>query len=432
VSVSEGSVSEGSVSTGSVSTGSVSDQPPCRSCGGAHLRQFLDLGSTPLADALVPADRVGQVDDTFPLQVAFCPDCTLVQITEEVPAERLFDADYPYFSSFSDHLLTHSREHALGLIEKRGLGPQSLVVELASNDGYLLKNFVEAGVPVLGIEPTPGPAKAAEALGVRTLQEFFGTALAEKLRADGVVADVIVANNVMAHVPDLNGFVRGMSILLADDGLITVENPYVRDLVDHCEFDTIYHEHFCYYSCTAVSALANRHGLYLNHVDYFSDLHGGTLRWHLGKKDEPSAEALAFLAAEKESGLTEFGYYQDFGARVAAVKTNLLALLQKVRSEGARVVGYGAAAKGSTLLNYVGIGGDLVDVVADRNTHKQGRHMPGTHQPVVDPEVLTEERPEYALLLVWNFAAEVMRQQQEYLDNGGRFIVPVPDPRIVP
>ena len=406
--------------------------PPCRSCGAADLEVFLDLGSTPLADALVTPDRLGQPEDTYPLAVAFCPSCTLVQITEEVAAERLFDGAYLYFSSFSQALLDHSREHALGLVEARGLGAESLVVEIASNDGYLLRNFVEVGVPVLGIEPTAPQAAAAREVGVPTVEEFFGITMAEQMRAAGQVADVIIANNVMAHVPDLNGFVAGMAHLLADDGVITVENPYVRDLVEHCEFDTIYHEHFCYYSCTSVSALAERHGLHLNHVEYFPDLHGGTLRWHLGKQAEPSADVLRYLAEERDTGLTTAGYYAGFGRRVAELRDDLRALLGELREDGKRIVAYGAAAKGSTLLNYVGIGRDLVDTVVDRNTHKQGRYMPGTNQPVADPALLVDERPDYALLLCWNFADEVMRQQQRYLDGGGRFIVPVPTPKVMP
>jgi SAM-dependent methyltransferase len=404
----------------------------CRSCGAEGLVEVLDLGETPLADALVPRERLNAPEPRFKLVVAFCPSCTLVQHVEDLAEAELFDADYPYFSSFSPYLLRHSREHALGLIDKRGLDAKSLVVEIASNDGYLLRNFVEAGIPVLGVEPTPGPAAAGREAGVNTLEEFFGLALAEKLRAEGGPADVIIANNVMAHVPDLNGFVAGMAYLLKDDGLITVENPYVRDLIDHCEFDTIYHEHFCYYSCTAVAALAGRHGLYLNDVEYFPDLHGGTLRWHLGKRNEPSETAQRYLAEEKASGLTTLGYYADFADRVVEVKRRLLELLQGLRSEGKTIAAYGAAAKGATLVNYVGITTDLVDFVVDRNVHKHGRFMPGTHQEVLDPAALLERQPDYVLLLAWNFAKEIAEQQAEYRSRGGQFIVPVPTPRILP
>lgn len=402
----------------------------CRICGADGLRTFLDLGSTPLADALVRPEAVGQQDECFPLEVAFCEACFLVQITEEVPASKLFVDNYLYFSSYSEHLLAHSREHALGLIEARGLDGESLVVELASNDGYLLKNFVEQGVPVLGIDPAPDQAAAANAAGVPTLADFFGEDLAERLAAEQQ-ADVIIANNVMAHVPDVNGFVSGMRRLLAPDGVITVENPTVEDLIAKCEFDTIYHEHFCYYSCHSVDHLMARNGLHLNDVEYFPDLHGGTLRWHISHRPGRSSRLEERLAGERERGLTSFDAYEAFGERVRAVKSSLLDLLEQLRSEGRRVVGYGAAAKGSTLLNYVGIGVDLVDAVVDRNPHKQGLHMPGTHQPIADPELLLTEQPDDVLLLAWNFHQEIAAQQAEYLARGGRFIVPVPEPAFV-
>ena len=405
--------------------------PSCRSCGSEGLKPFLSLGKTPLADALVKPEAVDEPEERFPLDVAFCPDCALVQILEEVPAQKLFVDNYLYFSSFSDHLLRHAREHALGLIASRGLGRDSLVVELASNDGYLLRNFVEAGVPVLGIDPAPDQARVANENGIPTLQEFFGTGLAERLVAEGKRADVIIANNVMAHVPALNDFVAGMARLIADDGLITVENPYVRDLVRHREFDTIYHEHFCYYSCTSVDNLVRRHGLYLNHVEYFPDLHGGTLRWHIAPREDVSDTVKAYLAAEAEEGLTSFEYYADFGTAVEQITSSLLDLLRSLRAEGRTIAAYGAAAKGATLVNSVGIGRDLVEVVVDRNVHKQGLHMPGTHQPILDPSALLERKPDYVLLLAWNFADEIRQQQAAYEQAGGRFIVPVPQPRVL-
>jgi SAM-dependent methyltransferase len=392
---------------------------------------FLDLGRTPLADALVKPDELDGPEERFPLEVAFCPGCSLVQILEEVPAEKLFVDNYLYFSSFSDVLLDHARQHAESLVERRGLDGRSLVVELASNDGYLLRNFVERGVPVLGIDPAPEQAEAARAAGVPTLREFFDAALAARLVSEGRRADVIVANNVMAHVPDLNGFVAGIAILLADDGVVTVENPYVRDLVDSVAFDTIYHEHFCYYSCTAVEALMRRHGLWLNDVDYFPDLHGGTLRWTVSRRPGRTAAASRFLREEAERGLDDISYYEGFAARVSELQRQLLALLRELRGGGARIAAYGAAAKGSTLLNAMGIGADLVDYVVDRNVHKQGRCMPGVHLPIRAPEVLLEDRPDYLLLLAWNFKDEILRQQDAYRRTGGRFIVPVPTPEVL-
>jgi SAM-dependent methyltransferase len=288
--------------------------------------------------------------------------------------------------------------------------------------------------------------RIANESGVPSLCEFFGLELADRLVAGdypGVgpaQADVIIANNVCAHVPDLNGFVAGMKRLLAPGGLITVENPYVRDLIDNCEFDTIYHEHLYYHSCAGWVGLAERHGLHLHHVEYFPDLHGGTLRWHLSHAasedgaDAPPArspELDAFLAEELRTGLDTFDFYAGFARRVEQLRADLLALLGRLKAEGASIAAYGAAAKGSTMLNYVGIGTDLVDFVVDRNPHKQGLHMPGTHQPILPVEALLERRPDYTLILAWNFRDEIMRQQQAYADGGGRFVVPVPSPAVV-
>jgi len=379
----------------------------------------------------VPPDRVGRPDERFPLELAFCSECTLVQILEEVAPEKLFVDNYLYFSSFSDVLLDHAAEHARSLIERRRLKSDSLVVEIASNDGYLLRNFVERGIPVLGIDPAPDQARAANEAGIRTLAEFFGPELATRLVRDGSPADVIIANNVMAHVPDLNGFVEGIRILLGQDGIATIENPYVRDLVTHVEFDTIYHEHFCYYSCTAVDALMRRHGLSLNDIDSFPDLHGGTLRWTVSKHDDPSDRVRGYLDDEATSGMTSFDYYRHFAEEVSGIITALRELLVELRASGKRIAAYGAAAKGSTLLNTARIGTDLVDFVVDRNVHKQGLFMPGVHLPIRGPEALLEEEPDYVLLLAWNFKDEIMRQQAEYRERGGRFIVPVPEPSVI-
>jgi hypothetical protein len=415
----------------SILTGGAAATATCRSCGGDRLETFLELGEMPLPDALLAAGELDGPEPRFPLDVAFCPDCSLVQILEEVPPEQLFVDNYLYFSSFSDDLMRHSRDHAARLIAERGLGPQSLVVEIASNDGYLLRNFVERGVPVLGIDPAPTQAVAAEEVGVPTLTEFFDADLASRLRAEGKRADVIIANNVMAHTSTLNSFVEGLSILLADDGVATIENTYVQDLIDHCEFDTIYHEHFCYFSCSAVDALMRRHGLFLNAVEPFPTLQGGTLRWHVGAREDVQPSARAFLEAEREQGLTGFDYYREFGARVETIKFELLALLRSLKAEGKSIAAYGAAAKGSTLLNYFGIDGELVDFVADRNVHKHGLFMPGMHIPIHGPERLLEDAPDYVLLLAWNYKDEVMRQQDEYIGRGGRFIVPIPSPVIL-
>lgn len=402
----------------------------CRSCGSPDLRAFLSLGSTPIANALV-APGVTGADPSYPLEIGFCVDCTLVQVTYELPAEVIFDADYAYFSSFSDLLLRHSADHVDALVASRGLGEGSFVVEIASNDGYLLRRFLDHGVPVLGVEPTPGPASAAREAGVPTREAFFGQALAEELRRTEGAADVVLANNVMAHVPDLNDFVAGMAALVADDGVVQVENPGVRYLLEHNEFDTIYHEHFCYFSTIAVEALFRRHGLVLVDVEYFDYLHGGTLRWTAARTGEPSAAARRHLAEERELGLTDYAVYRDFGARVAHTRDELCRLLGRLRADGASVAAYGAAAKGATLLNSSGLDNTTVDFVVDRNVHKQGKAMPGARIPIVDPAELMERRPDYVLLLAWNVKDEVMRQQAPYRQAGGRFIVPVPSPTIV-
>lgn len=403
----------------------------CRGCDSSELVRFLDLGSTPLADALVEPERREISEERFPLEVAFCPECALVQILEEVPAEKLFVDNYLYFSSYSDYLVEHAREHAVNLINMRNLGEKSLVVEIASNDGYLLKSFVAEGIPVLGIDPAPLQAEAARKAGVPTVQAFFGEVLAQEMRDSGQAADVIIANNVMAHVPDLNGFVAGMKLLLAPDGVITVENPSVFDLVRRGAFDTIYHEHFCYYSCISIERLVRRHGLALNDVEYFPDLHGGTFRWHISHTEGQTRQAQQFLEEEYEAGVDRPEFYSAFGDKVNVMQRALKRLLESLSSEGAVVAGYGAAAKGATLLNTVGIGTDLVSFVVDRNDHKQGRLMPGTHQPILDPSALIEENPDYVLMLAWNFAQEIMGQQRQFLERGGRFIIPVPELEIV-
>ncbi len=407
------------------------DGAHCRSCGSASLEVFLRLGELPLPDALLREDELDGPEPRYPLELAFCPSCALVQILESVPPERLFVDNYLYFSSFSDDLLRHAREEALGLAEELRLGQDSLVVEIASNDGYLLHNFVELDVPVLGIDPAPAQAEAAEAAGVPTLQEFFGPELAQRLRGEGRQADAIVANNVLAHTPDLNDFVAGMATLLTEDGIAAIENTYVHDLIENLAFDTVYHEHFSYFSCTSIDALARRHGLHLVDVEHFPGVQGGSLRWRLAKRDEPGPEVERYLREERELGLTGPDYYRRFAERIERVSRELLELLRELKAGGASIAAYGAAAKGTTLLNHVGIDDSLVDFVVDRNPHKQGLYMPGVHLPIRAPEALLELRPDYLLLLAWNYRDEIMRQQDEYRRGGGRFVVPLPEPEVV-
>jgi SAM-dependent methyltransferase len=408
----------------------------CRSCGATGLAGVLSLGRTPLANALLTAEQLDEPEATYPLELVFCPACALVQITETVPPEELF-REYFYHSSFSDTMLRHAAEIAARLTRERGLDARSLVVELASNDGYLLQFYRRANVPVLGVEPATNIARVAEERGVPTLSEFFSDALAGRLRAEGRRADVVHANNVLAHVADLNGFVRGISLLLKDDGVAVVEVPYVKDMIDRCEFDTIYHEHLCYFSLTALDRLFSRHGLAITDVEQLP-IHGGTLRVFAakdggstspGERQSPSVRGL--LAEEAAWGVGDPEFYAGFGAKVGKVRDDLLALLGGLKSRGERIAVYGASAKGSTLLNYFGIGRETLDFVVDRSTVKQGYYTPGTHLRIHPPEKLLEEMPGYVLLLTWNFADEILEQQAEYRARGGRFIVPIPEVRVV-
>jgi SAM-dependent methyltransferase len=348
-----------------------------------------------------------------------------LQITYTVDPEALF-GEYLYFSSYSDTMLAHARSLVERIAAQRSLGKESLAVEIASNDGYLLCNYQRLGIPVLGIEPARNIAKVAMAKGIPTIAEFFGQALAQRLVAEGRRADVIHAHNVMAHVADLNGFVTGIQTLLAPGGVAVVEAPYARDMIERLEFDTIYHEHLCYFSVSAVDALLARHELVLGGCR--ARPHPWRLAspvdCHAGSEVRPSVAAL--LAEERALGMTRIDYYRDFAARVSTLRDNLVACLRRLKAEGKHVAAYGAAAKGAVLLNYAQIDGDLLDFVADRSPHKQGRFLPGVRIPIRGRSALLEDRPDFVLLLAWNFEEEIRAQQAEYLRQGGRFIVPVP------
>lgn len=396
----------------------------CLSCGCPDLVPVVSLGRLPLANAYPLLDAPPD-HGRFPLDLAFCPRCTLAQLTDVVPPEQMF-TDYLYFSSYSSSMLRHSEALANLLVAERGLGPDSLVIEIASNDGYLLQYFKQAGVPVLGIEPAANIAAVAEAeRGIPTISEYFGREIATSLAGQGRRADVILGLNVMAHVPDLNGFMAGLATLLKDDGVAVIEAPYVRDMVEHVEFDTIYHEHLCYFSAHAVAALVERHGLVLQDVRRVP-IHGGSLRFFIGRGGAHGAGTRRILDEERALGLHEQRYYRAFGAAVETVRRDLRARIAELKARGARIAAYGAAAKGTILLNYCGLGPDDIAWVADRNPHKQGRRMPGCGIPIVDASRIAAERPDYVLLHVWNIADEVLRQEQAYRDAGGRFFVAIP------
>jgi SAM-dependent methyltransferase len=392
--------------------------------------QVLNLGRVPLANALLTAEQLHEREDRFPLELYFCPQCALAQIAETVPPERLF-CDYAYASSFSDTMVEHARTLVEALIARHGLSPASLVIEVASNDAYLLQFYKAQGIPVLGIEPASNIAKLAITKGIPTLVEFFDQDLARRLAARGQFADIVHAHNVFAHVPDPNTFVGGIKQVLKPEGVAVIEAPYVRDLIAKLEFDTIYHEHFSYYSASSVEALCRRHGLIIRDVELVP-IHGGSLRLFVAHADGHAAPRVTeLLAEEKSEGLLTFDYYRDFAERVGHLKRQLLALLQRLKEEGHCIAAYGASAKGSTLMNAFGIDGRLIEFVVDRSHLKQGRFTPGNHLPILPPEALLERRPTFVLLLTWNLAAEILAQQGEFRRGGGKFIVPVPEVAVV-
>lgn len=396
----------------------------CVSCGAGRLLEVLSLGHLPLANAFPLADD-SREEPRFPLDLAFCPACSLVQLQQVVPPDLLF-SEYLYFSSYSSSMLKHAEALADEIVAGRKLSSESLVVEVASNDGYLLQFFRKSGVGVLGIEPAGNIVRVAEdERGIPTLHAFFDDRLARDLAAQGRSADVVVCLNVLAHVPDPNDFVSGIARMLKPDGVAVIEVPYVRDMVDRIEFDTIYHEHRCYFSVHAAAALARRHGLVLQDVRRVP-IHGGSLRLFIGRGADHGATARQLLEEEQACGLDREDYYRSFRQGVENVRTNLRATLCKLREDGARIAAYGAAAKGTVLLNYCAVGADAVAFVADRNPHKQGRRMPGCGIPIVSPEMIMASKPDYLLILVWNLKEEILRQEQDYRRQGGRFIVPIP------
>lgn len=403
----------------------------CRSCGGLHGELVLDLGLQPLANNLLRPEDLGKPEPKFPLRVAVCHQCWLLQITDLVPPTQLF-SEYLYFSSFSDALLRHSRAAVEQHIRDFQLGAQSHVVEIASNDGYLLQYFKAANIPCLGIEPAANIAKVAREKGIESRVEFFTLKLAQALAGEKLQADLILGNNVFAHAPDTNDFVAGLAALLKPSGRIALEFPYGVDLIEHSEFDTIYHEHVFYFTVTALKPLFERHGLELIRVDHLP-IHGGSLRLYAARVGAHPVEASVekFLAEEKKKGVSASAYYRGFASHVQELKKSLTDLVAKLRAEQKTIAAYGAAAKGSTLINFFGLGCESLSFVTDRSTYKQGRLMPGQHIPILPPEALWVKRPDYTLLLTWNFADEILAQQKAYRDAGGKFIIPIPKVTVV-
>lgn len=404
-------------------------QVSCRFCGSQLHYTFVDLGMSPLCESYISADNQNRMEPFFPLHVYVCENCLLVQLEQYVSPEEIF-SEYAYFSSYSDSWLEHGKNYVDMIVRRLNLDGRSRVMELASNDGYLLQYFVQKGIPSLGIEPAANVAVAAEEKGVATVVKFFGRKTADELVADFGQADLVIGNNVLAQVPDINDFVGGMKIVLKQKGVITMEFPHLMQLMSGNQFDTIYHEHFSYFSFLAVDRIFASHGLTLFDVEELPT-HGGSLRIYARHaeyhKIPVSDRAMALLAREKGAGLENVKSYLTFGERVKETKRKLLEFLIKVKREGKVVVGYGAPGKGNTLLNYCGIRSDFIDYTVDRNPYKQGKFLPGTHIPIFDPQKISDTKPDYLLILPWNFKEEIMAQMSFIREWGGKFVVPIPE-----
>lgn len=399
--------------------------PPCRHCKTPLGQVFLDLGHAPPSNAYLLPERLNEPEMTFPLRLRVCETCWLVQTEDFAEAEQLFGADYAYFSSTSNSWLNHAARYTTAMIERFDLSGDSHVVEVASNDGYLLKNFLAAGIPCLGIEPTASTAAVAERLGIPVLQEFFGEALGHRLAAERGGADLIVGNNVYAHVPDINDFTRGLTAMLKPEGIVTLEFPHLLKLVECTQFDTVYHEHFSYLSLLTVSRIFAAAGLRVFDVEALST-HGGSLRvygCHTDASHEESPAVRGKLAEERMRGMEGLTFYSGFQARANAIKDDLLRFLLDAKRDGKVVVGYGAAAKGNTLLNYAGVKPDLLPFICDAAQAKQGKLMPGSHIPIVSPDVLKHVKLDFVVILAWNIADEVKIQLADLFNSGTRFIV---------
>lgn len=404
----------------------------CRICDSRLHHTFVDLGNSPLCESFLEARQLDEMEPYYPLKVMVCDECFLVQLREYVRPEHIF-SEYAYFSSYSTSWVEHAKKYCEMMARRFSLDGNSLVVELASNDGYLLQHFLPLGIPVLGVEPAANVAKVAIAKGIPSVVDFFGVRLAESLLAEGRQADVIAGNNVLAQVPDINDFVAGIKILLKPAGVVTLEFPHLVRLIDESQFDTIYHEHFSYFSLVTIEKLAARHRLRIIDVEELPT-HGGSLRTYLAHADskhERSPRVDAVLAEEHRRGLTSLEGYTGFSAKVEKVKRDLLAALIDAREKGLKVAAYGAPGKGNTLLNYCGIGPELISFTVDRNPYKHGRYTPGRHIPILPVEAIDAEKPDLVVVLPWNLKTEITRQMRHIGDWGGRFLIPIPAVQLI-
>ncbi len=405
----------------------------CRHCGSLLHHTFVDLGSSPLCNTMLTEDALQRGETFYPLHVRVCGDCFLAQLDEFVAPSEIF-TEYSYFSSFSDMFVAHAKRYVDAAVERFGLDSSSRVFEVASNDGYLLQHFIPHGVAMLGIEPALNVAEAARAKGIPTISEFVGEKTAASIIGEHGTAHLVIANNVMAHTPYLNDFVRGLAILAGETGVITVEFPHIARLIERNQFDTVYHEHFSYFSLYTVDRVFRAKGLRIFDVEEI-DTHGGSLRVYATRADEgvhPEAPAVAAMHAfEAERRITDLSTYADFSRKVEQSKRDLLDTLIRLKREGRQIVGYGVPGKGNTLLNYCGIRSDFLSYMVDRNPYKQGKYTPGTRIPIYPPERIFETKPDYVLVMVWNLVDEVVEQMQAIREWGGRFIVAIPEVRTI-
>ncbi|MFT5477912.1 MAG: SAM-dependent methyltransferase [Planctomycetota bacterium] len=403
----------------------------CRSCSSADLSTVIDFGISPLADKLVLASERDEPDLCFPLRLVFCPECSLVQITENVPPEILWGGDYPYYTSLSPGLVRHFSASADALMERLPLNSETLVVEAASNDGYMLKLFADKGIPVLGVDPASGPAKVATDAGVPTMCCLFDMQAAQTILAERGQAQLILGNNVLNLVSDLDDVMRAIDTLLAPDGEVVLEVPYLVDSIDKLAFDNVFHQNTTYYSATALERLFRAHGLFLNEVESVATF-GGSLRATFARQERVGTSVRTILEEETRRGVTRFEFYEEFASKVSKIKADLMATLRELKADGKRIVAYGAAGgMATTLLAYMEIDKDLIEYAVDINHHKHGKWTSGSRLEIRPAETLLEDRPDVVLLLAWNFADEIMEQQKAFRDQGGQFLVPVPVPRLV-